>query len=731
MKDLLQVIVYGGLFAVLFLPLIVADNLFFPFITGKNFGFRIIVEIIFAAWILLALLDAKYRPQFSWLLVTLFGFVGVITLAAIFGEHPKTSFWSNYERMDGVVTLIHLALYTVVLSSVVKTKNMWSHFLHTSIGVALYVALYGLGQNSGVFEGGGGRIDSTLGNAAYMAIYMLFHIFFVAFLFVRAKDNWLKLAYALMALVFVYTLLLTGTRGTFIGLVGGSFVSVLYIAIFGARFPEYRKLAIGGVIALVVLGGAFYSLRDSTFVQSNKSLSRIANIDIKSDLVVRSTIWGMALEGVEARPVLGWGPGNFNFVFNQNYKASLYAQEQWFDRVHNIFFDWLIAGGIVGFIAYFSIMGAILYYILWLPFWRKERDPNFNVLERAVILGLLVAYLLHNFVVFDNIISYIFYGVLLAIVHMHVARPISRVEQFSLDKKIVGQVVAPIILVATIATVYFVNIPSYLAAGDLIDALRAPTVRDSLIGYNTALKRDGFGNQEIIEQLVQKAVAVARNPEIPAEERQMIIQRAELELLRLIDEKPGDARLHVFLSNLYRAIGAFDKAREQSAISRSLSPNKPSMAIEQGIIELQTGNNEAARDFFKEAYDLEPRYSQAKILYAAMLASLGDESEARTVLATDEDMLDFVNSEFALSIAEQGQAYGLIAEAYQIKVNENPTKAQNWASLAFTYYKQGDNKKAIETLRAGQKAVPAFEKQATCIISNLETGKEPDTPCTE
>ena len=46
-----------GLLSVLFVPLFISRSLFFPFITGKNFAFRIIVEIIFGLWIWLALRD--------------------------------------------------------------------------------------------------------------------------------------------------------------------------------------------------------------------------------------------------------------------------------------------------------------------------------------------------------------------------------------------------------------------------------------------------------------------------------------------------------------------------------------------------------------------------------------------------------------------------------------------------------------------------------------------------
>jgi len=109
---------------------------------------------VFAAWVLLALWDVQYRPKFSWILPA-FGSLLVIMFAAnALGEYPLKSFWSNFERMDGYVTLVHVFLYTLVLGSVLTTHKLWSYFLNTTVAVALVVALYGLAQYTGVIEGG-------------------------------------------------------------------------------------------------------------------------------------------------------------------------------------------------------------------------------------------------------------------------------------------------------------------------------------------------------------------------------------------------------------------------------------------------------------------------------------------------------------------------------------------------------------------------------------------------
>ena len=54
-NTILRRIIIGSIFLVPFIPLIVAPSMFFPFITGKNFAFRILVEIMFAFWLISSL----------------------------------------------------------------------------------------------------------------------------------------------------------------------------------------------------------------------------------------------------------------------------------------------------------------------------------------------------------------------------------------------------------------------------------------------------------------------------------------------------------------------------------------------------------------------------------------------------------------------------------------------------------------------------------------------------
>ena len=416
----LRWVVISGVFALPFIILIVAQSMFFPFITGKNFTFRIIVEIIAGAWLALALVYPTYRPRRSWILGAFAIFVLIMAIADAQGAYPFKSFWSNYERMDGWVTLIHVLAYLVVASCVINSEKIWRLLFQVSLGVSVFVGIYGLLQIVGytaLGQGGGagltGRIDGTFGNPIYLAIYMLFHIAIAALLWLQmwnvrlpGKRTWSSLAYGGIILLDTATLLLSGTRGTMLGLIGGALIAVLLYAYFDGT-KKIRTIAVALLVGVVVFGGVLKLAKDTPVVQSVGFLQRLATISL-NDSTTKSRLlnMGMAWQGVKERPIFGWGQENYALVFDKYYDPRMYGQEQWFDRVHDVIFDWWVAGGTLGLLAYLSIFMAA-FYTLW-------RTINFSVAEKSLFTGLIIGYFVHNIFVFDNVSSWILFGTILA-----------------------------------------------------------------------------------------------------------------------------------------------------------------------------------------------------------------------------------------------------------------------------------------------------------------------------
>lgn len=720
MKDILKFIIFGGLFVVPFLALYVENDYFFPFITGKNFGFRIITECAFAAWVLLALYDAQYRPKFSWIFATFLVFLAVMFVANLQGESPHDSFWSNFERMDGYVTLVHVFLYLVVLGSVFKTEKMWFRYFNATLIAASLLSFHAFGQISGLIEHryGGFRVDATLGNATYMAIYMFFHTFIAGYMFLHAKTNGRKYTYGALALIFAYLLIQTATRGTTIGLIVGIIIAVLYIALFTKESKHIRKVALGVLVGVILLVGGFASVRNTQFVQNNPTLTRLASISL-SEGTNRFNIWGMAFEGVKERPLLGWGQSNYNYVFNKYYRSELHGGEAWFDRVHNIVMDWLIAGGVFGLIAYFSVLFSALYYLFLAPLIKKD-DQTFTVVERGVLIGLLAGYTTHNMFVFDNIVSYIFYGLFLAYIHSRVARRIPSIESWKINTRIVDQIAVPVVGVLAVLCVYFVNVPGMQAAGDIIDAFRTQDPEVVLTNFNRALGRNSFANQEIREQLTQKVQEIIRTPQVSAEIKQKAFKRAEEELLNQEKEKPGDARVQVFISSFYRSTNNLDQALKHIELARALSPRKQLIIFEQGMVYIQKGEYQKAMDIVKEAYDLGPQFQDSRILYATAAIYNNKPELLDELIKTDGDKRAFADNQLAVQAVYGAKLYPRLIEMFKLQVASRPDDSQIRTNLAFVLNEAGDTDGAIEVLKKAGEDIPTFKEQSDGFIASLE-----------
>ena len=384
MKYLEQVLrwsVIAGIFLLPFVPMIVATSMFFPYITGKNFAFRIIVECIAVAWLCLALVDARWRPKRSWILGIFALFILVMAIADAHGAYPFKSFWSNFERMDGWITIAHTFVYFVVATAVIRNEEIWRKLFQTSLVVSVGLSAYGLLQVLGVAALGQGagsglvaRIDSTFGNPIYLAVYMLFHVFIAAMLIFQewgqrwSVNNRLCIAggiafltlydlfttnatgelylwwivfmtmitgvlflqrtyfFVLVMILDTIALLLTETRGTILGLVAGIVVTACALLVMGRPSRRTRQIAVGVVGVIIALAFGIFLGRDTGIVHNVGFLQRLSTLS-SHDITVAARFINMetAWQGVKERPLLGWGQENYALVFDKYYDQRMYA----------------------------------------------------------------------------------------------------------------------------------------------------------------------------------------------------------------------------------------------------------------------------------------------------------------------------------------------------------------------------------------------------------------------
>ena len=697
----------------------IGGDLFFPFITGKNIFFRIIVEILFALWIFAAVFDKKYRPKPTPIFWAILATVLALTLSTIFGANPYRSFWSNYERMEGLVGHLHLLLYFVVLTSVFKKYDDWKKFFFVSLGVSFIVSTYGYFQSLGfikVFQSSE-RIDATLGNSTYLAIYLIFHLFLALYFLLKEDKKWLRYVLGTVVLYEFPVVFLTATRGAILGLVGGVFLLSLFFGIFGGN-KLLKKISLGFIGLLSVAVISFWFIKDTGFVQENYVLRRFANISLSEQTIKsRFLIWSISYEGFKERPILGWGIENYDQVFNKYYKPELWSNEPWFDRSHNIVFDWLIHAGILGFLAYASIF-VTAFYMLWKSFSRNEA---------FIFSTLFLVYIFHNLFVFDNLTSYFMFFSILGFInfkYQSLKRP--EIAGVLVKQNQLHFIIPSLTLILMIFVIYFANIKPLRASNALIGTMKNFSVKGGdtdfmLSSFDKVFSYRTFGTGEAREQLVQYTNAILASEGIPEKDKVKVVEKTILELKKQTEENPNSARIYVMLGNIYGSAGLLDDALKTLEKALELSPKKQQIHFLVADAYLKKNDAQKAFEIIKKPYESDPTYKEAAKNLALVAIITGKQDFA-------EDLLEKTYGSSIVADEQLVNVYGRVGNWRKVKdiwelfSRQDDDNVQYRVSLAAAYLKLGERDKAIEVLREAMKISQAFKAQGEALIKQIQAG---------
>jgi O-antigen ligase len=433
-------------YAAVFAVLVVINSIFFPFIGGKDYFFRYAVQLGLIAWLLWWAFEAKAGEMKTMLraafkkpiVVAVTIFVAAVMLACIFALDAHAAFWSNYERGEGGFQMLHYYAFFLLLTMLFTHEEDWRNIFKFSLVAALGMIGYGVLANLGYgtfispYTGGtvptgvwhrlvDGRFEGSLGNPAYVAPYLIFSMFFAAYLWASSRisgkltalKSWGYGIFIAIALFFFYT---SQTRGAFLGLAAGMFIFVLYLAFAGNR--RVRKWSLVSLGILIVLGLGIFAIRNEPFL-NNIPGGRLAQISLSdSTAQTRFWVWGEAWHGFLEKPVFGWGPENFTAVFDKFFNPKFFVPgqntETWFDRAHSVFFDYLAETGIVGLLSYLGI-----FIVFAREFFRRRKGSGTSggagahehktahTLQNALILAMPAAYLVQGIAIFDVLPMYL------------------------------------------------------------------------------------------------------------------------------------------------------------------------------------------------------------------------------------------------------------------------------------------------------------------------------------
>lgn len=282
--------------------------------TAKALWLRAAVAISLPVYLALLLEYPHLRPKWSNPLNALVvGFLLVNVVAALLGGNWTQSFWGTYERMGGVVHLLHLTLFYLYLLALGQAgANYLKNLGGLLIAIAGLSSLYGICEilNSELgrrdpFYAQFHRVSSIFGNPAMFASFLLFPMAFTLFGWLRPQAARHKRVYEVLFALQLSALMLTGERGALLGFIAGICLCGILLCLKTRGFPAsgLRPFWLAGLVPAIVLGIMMWPR--SPFNSVFRHLSQFQDASAKERLILWRCAWRAYLDN----PLWGLGPG--------------------------------------------------------------------------------------------------------------------------------------------------------------------------------------------------------------------------------------------------------------------------------------------------------------------------------------------------------------------------------------------------------------------------------------
>ncbi len=236
-------------------------------------------------------------------------------------------------------------------------------------------------------------------HTAYGAILALMLPFALVSAFYKGYSTRYRTIAGIVSFILLGALFLSYSRAAWLSFIGA--FGVLMIMVLKIRF-RYVFIVFG------ILVGLFFSFRPQIidYLEDNdqdssgdfkKHVQSAYNISTDASNLERINRWQSALRLFEERPVLGWGPGTYQFVYApyQRSKEKTIISTNFGDmgNAHSEYLGPLSESGVLGgvyvlLLAFIGLNRAVIVY-------RKSKNQEVRMMALAVLLGL-TSYWIHG-----------------------------------------------------------------------------------------------------------------------------------------------------------------------------------------------------------------------------------------------------------------------------------------------------------------------------------------------
>lgn len=392
-----------------------------------NLGLSVPTEIIMIAVTLLFLCRVFYDLSLNRkilkhpITLAILAYLTWMFITCITSEYPLVSFKFLASKIWFICSS-----YFMVIHLIEKDLSKWVRYFNCyAVALTAVVLITTVKYAAYGFQG---HIAHWIMNpyyndhTAYGAILALFIPVVFGFIFLPQKSTHLRIFYGAMTLVFLMGFYFSYSRAAWLSLFGA----------IGVWCILKLRIKLSWLIAaIVIFGTAFFAFSDDIMYRMSRNsqdssgnlaehLQSISNISTDASNVERLNRWNSAFRMIEERPIVGWGPGCYQFCYApfQDYRYLTIISTNLGDggNAHSEFIGPTAETGFVGLLTVLAMMFCVIYY--GIITYIRSKDKNVRILSLIATLSLITYYIhgtMNNFLDTDKL-SLPFWGLFALIV---------------------------------------------------------------------------------------------------------------------------------------------------------------------------------------------------------------------------------------------------------------------------------------------------------------------------
>lgn len=498
------------------------------------------VALLQVAWLARIKLDGvtTFLPRSIWL--PLLGLVLWWLIATTQAVHIQTALEGQYGRYNALYSNLLYVFLFLSLCSMRMTIERLQRVVIIALIVILPVCLYAYVQYLGldkIFNGKFGmRPPSSVGNPVALGTVLLMYFPFALLLAFRETKLQLRASYAGIALILISTLIISGSRGPWLGAIAA------FMVIAGLLFLQrdvsrlFNRYTLIGIVAFI---GIILFVISLDAVQSRISLNKAFDVRLMYYLV--------SIDVIADSPLFGFGFESFRLIYPEyrpEYDWQL-VKDTTPTMIHNDYLQLAADNGLPAMIFYLFFIGGIL-YLLFRAYRTGKGDQHILVAMMAAIS----AYLVQANVGWLEAGSSIMYWFLLGITTSYLTQiqPLSENNGQASRKEFV--VTSSVVLIGLIIITYYSILMFEKMSSDYALRKAQQHVYSNFVlssEYIASIDRsnpDNFYYQDQLGLIHMKRISRVRDKDD--------YQQARRHLMRSADLNPHDAyvRIHIIENDL-------------------------------------------------------------------------------------------------------------------------------------------------------------------------------------